>query len=336
MNTFDRWSRFPAVWLFFVLAGLARTTPAAAQAQDEAGARALFNDGRQLAKAGRYEQACPKFEAARRLFASSGLLLNLADCHEHLNRTASAWTEFGDAAVAAANAARPKDEAEAKRRQGALEGRLSRLAIRVQDATADQVVKRDGAPIDRAAWDSPIPVDPGTHVIATEARAHLSWSTTVEVKEPSKTVTVDVPRLLEVPQAETNAAAPARATSGGTEGAPPLALTSADATTALADSRGRTQRVLGLVIGGAGVVGMGVSGAMGLVAKSEFDSANGETIGKHADSVRAGQLADAATVVLAAGAAIAVVGAVVWLTAPRAAVSVGTNGRVLFVSASFQ
>jgi hypothetical protein len=329
-------SRLLAVSLSLVLAALARTTPAEAQGQDEPGARALFNDGRQLEKAGHYEEACSKFDAARRLFTSSGLLLNLADCHERLNRTASAWTEFGDAAVAAANAARPKDEAEAKRRQAALEGRLSRLAIRVNDATADQVVKRDGVLLDRAAWDSPIPVDPGTHAIAAEAPGRSPWSTAVEVREPGRTMTIEIPRLSEVVQGEPNPKlSPPRARSDGSRDAPPLDLASANATDPSADSRGRTQRLIGLGIGVAGVLGMGASGVMGLVAKSQFDTASAETgPARHTDSVRARELSDAASVVLAAGAAVTIAGAVVWWTAPKARISVGVIGAGVLLSGS--
>ena len=61
---------------------------ARAQAEDQAAARALFDEGRALMKAGQYADACPKLEAARRLFTSAGILLNLADCHEKIGRTA--------------------------------------------------------------------------------------------------------------------------------------------------------------------------------------------------------------------------------------------------------
>ena len=77
-----------------------------AQAEDQAAARALFNEGRELLTAGRYAEACPKFEAARKLYASAGILLNLGDCYERLGRTASAWTEFGEAVSLARRTAR--------------------------------------------------------------------------------------------------------------------------------------------------------------------------------------------------------------------------------------
>src|SRR5688572_27022649 len=87
-------------------AALTVTPPAHAQAENQAAARALFEEARDLAKAGNYSAACPKFEAANRLYASPGALLNLADCYEHLGRTASAWSQFGEAASVAERADR--------------------------------------------------------------------------------------------------------------------------------------------------------------------------------------------------------------------------------------
>lgn len=79
---------------------------ARAQAQDQAAARALFEDGRRLLQNGKYEEACRRLEAASKLYASPGILLNLGDCYEKLGRSASAWTEFGEAAAVAARAQR--------------------------------------------------------------------------------------------------------------------------------------------------------------------------------------------------------------------------------------
>jgi hypothetical protein len=51
--------------------------------------------------------------------------------------------------------------------------------------------------------------------------------------------------------------------------------------------------------------------------------------------VSAGSLADVATIVLAVGGAATIAGAVVWLTAPRASVAVGTTGSALFLTGRF-
>jgi hypothetical protein len=170
--------------------------PAArAQSEDQAAARVLFDEGRKLLKAGEYAAACPKLEAARKLYSSAGIMLNLADCHEKIGRTASAWTEFGEAATVARRTGRPDDAREATRRQAALEPRLARIVIRVAHPVPDMVVKRDDATLAEPAWGAPLPVDPGAHTVSAEAPGRLPWTTSVTISQPAQVETVDVPEL---------------------------------------------------------------------------------------------------------------------------------------------
>jgi hypothetical protein len=329
MTTCDR----PKPWragAVTAAAVLLAATPARAQAEDQAAARALFTEGRNLAKAGQYDRACPKFEAASKLYAGSGVLLNLADCYEHTHRTASAWTEFGEAQAAAARSGRPADEAEARRRQAALEPRLSRLSIHVANAAPGLTVKRDGRPLDPAAWDEAIPVDPGAHVVTAEAPGRSPWSMSIDVSEQPKTVTADVPELAAIETATPATAAP----SGGTDTA---ATTASSAAASLDDPhRGNAQRAVGWAAIGIGAVGLGVGGILGLVAKSQYTKAEGEAQpGRLTDSQRAVNAGNAATVVVAVGGAVAAAGIVVWLTAPHARVAVGTNGSEVVFRGAF-
>jgi hypothetical protein len=184
-----------AAALLCAAALVARAPAAHAQAEDQAAARALFSEGRALMKAGQYADACPKLEAARKLFTSAGILLNLADCHEKIGRTASAWTEFGEAAAVAKRTNRDDDAEEATRRQAALEPSLPRLTIRVAHAVPGLGVRRDGAPIAAAAWGAALPVDPGAHEIRAEAAGFEPWTGSATVSKPGQLVTVDVPEL---------------------------------------------------------------------------------------------------------------------------------------------
>ena len=269
-----------------------------AQAENEAAARALFTQGRALVDAGRYAEACPKFEAASRLYTGAGLLLNLADCYEHTGRTASAWTTFGAAASAAERVNHETDLAEAQRRQAALEPRLSKLVIRVTTDAPGLVVTRDGTTVDRAAWGTPLPIDPGAHTISAEATDRHAWSSSVSVTDPG-TITVEVPELgpLTVPAVVTT---------------PPV----------IEPIQHRSywtgQRVFGFVMTAVGLVAMGASGVLAWQAKSLYDTATSEFgNAQYQDSVTAVTLGDAATVTLAAGAGVALVGLIVWLAAPR-------------------
>jgi hypothetical protein len=292
------------------------TSTVAAQAENEAAARVLFVDARRLVQSGQYEQACPKFEAASKLYAGSGVLLNLGDCFEHIGRTASAWTKFGEAASAASRLGRADDEAEAKRRQAALEPRLSRLVLRVTREAPGMVLKRDGTPLPHAAWSTGIPIDPGTHALSAEAAGRTPWSVSVTVKDPGETSVVDVPEL-----------SPVQATGVATHPEPLHELSSPYWT-------GRRVAGVAMVLGGA--IAVAVGGALGLGAKSTYERAAQESgTARHDDSVSAVHAGNLATGVIAVGGALATAGAIVWLTAPSSPAVVATDGGQLFVRGKF-
>jgi hypothetical protein len=94
--------------------------------------------------------------------------------------------------------------------------------------------------------------------------------------------------------------------------------------------------VVGIVLGGIGIAGVGAGVGIAVDAKSRDKTAAGESgTARQTDSGSAVSEGNAATVVLSVGAAIAAVGVVVWLTAPRAKVAVGTNGHELILEGSF-
>jgi hypothetical protein len=145
---------------------------AGARAEDDKSvALALFEQGRTFIANGDYEKAAVKFEGAARILHTFGILFNLATCYEKLGRTASAWSTWREAGSVARAARKPDDEARAAERERALAPSLSQLTIVVPSAAQlpDLEITRNGAVVPRAAWDTPIPVDPGEQTI--EARA---------------------------------------------------------------------------------------------------------------------------------------------------------------------
>jgi hypothetical protein len=267
---------------------------------------------------------------ARKLYTSAGILLNLADCYEKTGRTASAWATFGEAAAVSARTNRAEEAAEGKRRQAKLESQLMRVTLRVARDVTGLVIRRDGTEVPRPAWGVPVPIDAGSHEFRAEASGYVAWVQTVTVSDPGKTLTVDVPALLEAP-----APPPPSPAVSSTLGGPNQPASSTDSSHATAPP-GATQRIIGLSIGGAGVVSMGVAGVLALVAKSQFNKAEKETgPARASDSAGAGSLADGASVAVIVGAVAAGAGVVLWLTAPSAPVSVGTNGTGLLVSGRF-
>ncbi|MGH7297597.1 MAG: tetratricopeptide repeat protein, partial [Polyangiaceae bacterium] len=96
-----------------------------------------------------------------------------------------------------------------------------------------------------------------------------------------------------------------------------------------------SQRTIGLVVGGAGVVGLVVGSVLGLVAKSSYDHALQTECGNNpnggcsqqgiADGKSAHGQAAASTVAFVAGGALLATGAVLYFTAPKARVTVGAT-----------
>src|SRR6476646_2818243 len=86
--------RQPAACLIAV-AALFAAQAALAQGGSPSIAEQLFLEGKALMQQQQYELACEKLQASHDLdTTATGTLLNLALCHEQINRTASAWAEF--------------------------------------------------------------------------------------------------------------------------------------------------------------------------------------------------------------------------------------------------
>jgi hypothetical protein len=141
--------------------------PRSARAADSAGADALFQAAKELARQGKYAEACPKFEASYKLDKTLGALLNVADCHEHVDRVASAWAEWGEAADLARKDSDKRAEY-AEKRRAALTPRLPKLEIHVVNPVGSLDVWRDDVKLDPASFDTPLPVDPGERQIVVK------------------------------------------------------------------------------------------------------------------------------------------------------------------------
>ena len=187
--------RFAALVCAASFAFAARSAEAQQTPKDPAAARALFFEGRELLKAGRPGEACPKLEESLKLDYGIGTQYNLADCWEQIGRTASAWVAFLDVAAAARAAGQAEREQVARERAARLEPRLSRLKVEVQAAGPELEVTRDGLPLGRASWGSAMPVDPGVHVIAAREPDKKAWSERVQVREGAAIISVTIPPL---------------------------------------------------------------------------------------------------------------------------------------------
>ena len=243
---------------------------------DPVAARTLFAEGRKLVSSGQYARACPKFEESLKLDPGIGTSFNLADCWQHIGRTATAWAQFLDVAAQAKSAGQVDRERVARSRAAALEPRLSRLVVRVESTDPQLEIRRDDVLVSRALFGASNPVDPGSHVIEAKAPAKKPWRTVVQIAEGGATVTVTVPQL-EADAASNAAQRPADGEPArGTQRTTP-ASTSGPATdlgsTEPSESNGG--RAAAFIAGGMGLVGIGVGSVFAALSKSADNAANG-------------------------------------------------------------
>ena len=305
---------------------------------NRAAAEALFNQGRDLMNAGKFTEACPKFEASQQLDPGLGTMLNLAECYEKTGRTASAWAEYREAIPLARAAGSKARQDLATERAQALQDRLSTLTIRAisgEDTNAHLEVRRDGVALQEAELGSPIPVDPGEHVIEAAAPGKQPWSSKIQVGADAAKVQVEIPKL-----EPADGGAPATAT--------PVTAGATTPTTNEPPSdkptSGSAQRTTGLVLGGVGIVGLGLGTFFGLQASSKWSDAkdackdfpydcSSAAKDKQADARSAATVSNIGFI---AGGALLAAGAVLYFTAPKKqSVALGIGPGSAFVRGSF-
>jgi hypothetical protein len=175
-------------------------------------AEAMYQEGRQLMEAGRYAEACPKFEESQKLEPGMGTLLNLATCNEKLGKSATAWSQFSEAYSILTKETDEQRAAYAKERRDSLATSLSKITIQVPQPSrvTGLVVSLDGVAVGSAAWGVAVPVDPGTHTIKAEAAGYKSWEGKFEISARANN-SVSVPTLQKAagaPAAQPNQSSP--------------------------------------------------------------------------------------------------------------------------------
>jgi hypothetical protein len=274
------------------------------RAADEEAADTLFQEGRALLEEGRCAEAIPKFVTSERLDPGGGTLLNLAFCEEQLGRTASAWRHYGEAANAALAAGETERERIARSRAAALEPNVPKLTISVAAPVPELEVRLDGAPLPRASLGSPLPVDPGAHVVEARIPSSQPWSAHVEVDLQRQPVIL-------VPELQPTAS--------------PTPPPRRDTPNGPAPERWRAPTIVAL--GTAGLVGLGLDVAFVVAAEARYRGSQSPSVctaanhctaqGQETRSV-ARTYGDVATVTGVAGGALLAAAAIVWLTTPKA------------------
>lgn len=273
-----------AICLWVLCAPMAMAPQAMAQAtRNPAAAQVLFDEAQRLVDARAYAEACPKFKESYDLDPGGGTLLNLADCYEKAGSIALAWSTFKEALVAARRDGRDERVKYASQHINELEPRLTYLDVQVPAGARvpGLTVFVDGAPLGDAAWGVALPVDPGPHVVRAEAPGKQAHEQTLHISaSPGAREVVEIPALAEA----------------GAAGSPaPTGLSSAPVAMDVAPSS--SQRTVGWIVGGAGVVSLGVGSYFGLRAFSRWDDRNAGCVGgcTEAAKVAGDEAKDAAT-----------------------------------------
>lgn len=280
--------------------------------EQKVAAQALFDEARALAGQGKFADACPKYAESYRLDPSMGTRFYQAECLERIGKLASAWVYYLEVAEAARTGGLRDREAYALSRAAAIRPRMPTLAITVSPgarAIEGIEVKRNGIALGEAQWGTAVPVDSGEQVVRAEAPGKQPWEARVRVTGEGQALTVEVPALDDAPLS-------------GSGGSP--------------TSAGHGYRIGGFVAGAAGVVGIGVGAAFGLLAMSRRDQSNAgfcdaqsycdsQGLELRRDAISA---ATVSTVAFVVGGALVAGGAALILVAPGARdPGAGSGGR---------
>jgi tetratricopeptide (TPR) repeat protein len=255
----------------------------------------LFEEGRALAKAGKFSDACAKFEKSLELDPAVGTKLNDADCHEHLGHFAVAYRLFNEAADAdaATNVDRSKY---ARGRADALAAKVGTVVVRVEAPDGVELTI-GGRTVPVVAANVREVVDPGQVLVQANHAAGAGFTKIVDVAAGA-TVVVEVPAV------------------------------TAPMETPVDGGRRKSRVYAAYTLGGVGAASLTAGIVLGFVARGRYreqiDAGNCtdtspplcNVIGYSAQS-NARTLANVGTGFGVAGLAVIGAGAVVFLTAPR-------------------
>lgn len=322
------------------------TRLAMAEPIDPAGARELLKQGYSLKQQKRYGEALERLLESLRLDSQVKTLINIADCEEKLGHLVLAqkhWILARDQAQL--QGAEPAKN-EAEKRLAALEARMPRLTIKLNEPVGVSAeVRRDGVLLGRVALGAPLPLDTGSHEVRVTAPGRADKTYSVEAVEgAAQVLEVTVGAELDGKPAATPtpAAAPpappvaAPATRAATPSAPDSATKSSEpapsaATTpafSLTPSTGKPrdsiwspQRIAAVSAAGLGAVALGAAGYSWWRANAQHNEAQSACSPQCSDGARSMQgdahdNARLSTIFVIGGGVLLGGAGALWLTAP--------------------
>ncbi len=280
-------------------------------------ADALFKQGKKLMGEKRYADACEAFEDSYKLDPGIGALLNVAKCFEEWGKIGRAYLAYQQAEKLAIESKDPRAD-KIHELVEALDTQVPRLTIKLpKDAPKEIKVTLDLKVITN--FGEPFVVDPGPHTIEYSVGDQKKQKVVPMDRGSENEVTLDIPKaMMEAGKSSGGAGGGSKPDDGGdgTPGTPDKPVP------------GRSMRIGGIALAGAGVLAIGVSSVMTLSARGKYNDAldmycNGMTNGCDAMGLDithdARSTANTATVIFLLGTAAVGGGVVLYLLAPKGA-----------------
>jgi hypothetical protein len=320
-----------AICLVMLTMARAADAEAPSSASDPVAAEALFNAGKVLIRQGDWSGACSKFEKSMVLDAAVSTLIKIARCREHEGKIATAWYEYQRALklnreLPGVSQRRRRELEDVIAKDAlALEPRIPRLRLSLTSVPDGTAVKRNGEWIPLPALGEALPVDPGQHELLVSAPGYRTEQRSIQASE-GKLTEVEI-ALVAQPAEQTKPALRGAGTESTTyklisprEVARPGQSPRRDE-----PSNGRAQRIAGIAVAGAGVVGLGVAAYFGvrtrqLVSDSEPHCNANDTCDDQGIALRddARSAQTAGLILAGVGAALLGSGVLIYVLAPSA------------------
>lgn len=276
------WRVFPLLLSLAIAAPAFADAPALDPAA-EARRNALFEEGRKLHLEGKHAEAVLKLTQVVEIRKSPQALRALGLAELDAGRAARARTHFADALAIAKESGPPAEVEPAKKALDQSAGLVGRVNVKLPAEAVDATFKIDGEPL--VLQGGAVEVDPGKHTITAEAAGKQPFSTTIAV----------------------------------------AAGKSADVVVVLAQAAPSSpRRAIGIAVmsvGAAGLVAGGVTGALAIAAHDDLAKTCSNGLCPDGDTPKIDAyhtMGLVSTVSLIAGGALAVGGAILWVTAPHA------------------
>ena len=291
----------PGFMLAVALAAQVALAPASDAQPAVSAADQAFKSGRELAKQGKFAEACAEFEKSQTLDPQLGTLFNIAQCSEKIGNLATASAAYRELVARDPNDARRTAAADALK---PLLPRVPKLLVRIAPPPGLTISVEGKGRALAFVPNQPTDIDLGDYTVIAKARGYTEQITKIRIAEEGTTKLVDV------------ALVPGAANADIVRKKQPEP-----------PSNGSTRKRIGLVLVGVGGGAAVAGGVFGLIAQSQWKEARGvcggTTCATQDELDRADRIGDRAhtnatlsTACFIGAGALAATGLVLWVTAP--------------------